>query len=130
MENECLGYELRELAINSQKNKVNKTTKNLIDKFSEVSKFKNWIVPKYNIKIRWQQVRKVKGKKGQGQSSMEVVPSDFSQQMKRMLLLLGASEAGNKEGNLNEFTSILDTMRNNKKLSKKGYQILLQRFKD
>ena len=48
--------------------------------------------------------------------------------MKRMLLLLGASEAGNKDSNLNEFTSILDTLRNNKKLSKKGYEILLQRF--
>ena len=57
-----------------------------------------------------------------------VVPDEFKEQMKRMLLLLGASEAGNKDSNLNEFTSILDTLRNNKKLSKKGYQILLQRF--
>ena len=57
-----------------------------------------------------------------------ILPDNFKEQMKRMLLLLGASEAGNKDANLNEFTSILDTFRNNKKLSKNGYQILLQRF--
>ena len=83
--------------------------------------------PKYNIQSRWQPARGKKGKIGQGTI---VIPGEFNEQLKRMILLLGASEAGNKDGNLNEFTSILDTLRNNKKLSKKGYQILLQRFRD
>ena len=123
----CIGDELRNLAIRSKLQSLE--MEDLIDKFSKVHKFSDWIAPKYNIQSRWQPARgkKVKGK-GQSPTIVEVVPSDFSTQMKRMLLFLGASEAGNKEGNLNEFTSILDTMRNNKKLSKKGYQILLQRF--
>ena len=126
----CIGDDLRNLGTTSQ-GTASQGTKDLIQKFCQVNKFTEWIVPKYNIQTKWQPVRKKNGKAVKGNGSeipVKVVPSDFSQQMERMLLLLGASEAGNKEGNLNEFTSILDTMRNNKKLSKKGYQILLQRF--
>ena len=118
----CIGDELRNLATRSKLQ--SQETIDLIDKFSQVHKFSDWIAPKYNVQSRWQPARIRKGK------GTIVIPGEFNEQLKRMLLLLGASEAGNKDANLNEFTSILDTLRNNKKLSKKGYQILLQRFKD
>ena len=118
----CIGDELRNLATRSKLQSME--MENLIDRFSQVNKFSDWIAPKYNIQSRWQPARVRKGK------GTIVLPGEFNEQMKRMILLLGASEAGNKDANLNEFTSILDTMRNNKKLSKKGYQILLQRFND
>jgi len=127
----CIGDELRNLAIESRKN-PSQETKDLIQDFSNVHKFTDWIAPHYNIQTRWKPPRaKSFVVPGTGKGFVDetvVIPSEFKEQMKRMLLLLGASEAGNKDANLNEFTSILDTMRNNKKLSKKGYQILLQRF--
>ena len=138
----CIGDELRNLAIESRKN-PSQETKDLIQDFSKIHKFSDWIAPHYNIQTRWQPPRAKKegaqrpqssftvpgtSAQGTGKGFVEVIPSEFKEQMKRMLLLLGASEAGNKDANLNEFTSILDTMRNNKKLSEKGYQILLQRF--
>jgi len=114
----CIGDELKNLAI--QSTNPSQEIIDLIDKFSEVDKFSEWIARKYNIQLRWQPARSGKG--------TIVIPGKFNEQMKRMLLLLGASEAGNKDANLNEFTSLLDSMRDNKKLSKNGYKILLQRF--
>ena len=129
----CLGDELKDLATESLREP--KETVDLITEFSKIHKFVYWIAPFYNIRTRFQPARKTKTfttpsgipvRKGTG--ATVIILHDFKEQMKRMLLLLRASEAGNKDANLNEFTSILETMRNNKKLSKKGYQILLQRF--
>ena len=93
----------------------------------ENKKFMAWFARAYDIQTRWQPAREAR-KKGKG---FIVIAPNPPEQIKRLLVILGSKKAGNTAPEmLYEYTSILDTLLENKKINKKIYNAFLDKFED
>ena len=99
-----------------------KSRVDLLALFRRNQKFKDIIAPKYSFK-------------GEGYriiaTSPIVISPEKSQQLNRLLVLLGSKNAGNDNPyGMKEYTAILDELLNKNEISKLTYKILLYKYLD
>jgi GTPase SAR1 family protein len=119
--------EIINFAIGRELEKIKKAVKakpraDLLTLFRRNQKFKDIIAPKYSFKGE--------GYKGISTASIVISP-EKSQQLKRLLVLLGSKNAGNDNPDgLKEYTAILDELLNKNDINKLTYKILLYKYLD
>ena len=114
-------------AIGRELEKIKKAVKaksraDLLALFRRNQKFKDIIAPKYSFKGEGYRIIATKP---------IVISPQKSEQLKRLLVLLGSKNAGNDNPDgLKEYTAILDELFNKQVINKSSYKILLHKYLD